>query len=322
MVIHPYEEKMANEWDAFVQSSCSGTILHSRRFLSYHGERFEDQSLIVHDREGQMLAAFPAAVSPADNSVVISHPGISYGGVLGSELCRGNTMVQLIQVICEYYASRGFARLLYKAVPYIYHRIPAQDDLYALFRIGAKRYRCDLTATVDLQHRGRVGSRRKRGYKKAQKAGVQIVSGPEYASPLWSVLSANLEAKHGAKPVHSLDEIALLHNWFPDEIEFVAALCDQQVEAGVVLFHMPTVSHAQYIASSEKGYDVNALDMVFEHCISEAAGRRVRYFDFGISNEDEGQVLNYGLYAFKSEFGAGGVAHEFYEIELVKHDGS
>lgn len=321
MVIQPYEKQMAEEWDSYVRDSYSGTILHTRRFLSYHGERFEDQSLIVRSREGQVLAVFPAAVSPADQSAVMSHPGISYGGVLGGELCRGNAMVQLMRAICEHYASRGFGSLLYKAVPYIYHRIPVQDDLYALFRLGARRYRCDLTATIDLQHRGRIGSRRKRGYKKAQKAGVQIVSGPEYASPLWSVLSANLEAKHGVKPVHSLDEIMLLHSRFPDEIEFVAALCDRQVEAGVVLFHTPMTTHAQYIASSKEGYEVSALDMVFEYCISETVGRGGRYFDFGISNEDAGWVLNDGLYAFKSEFGAGGTVHEFYEIDLVKSHG-
>jgi hypothetical protein len=41
-----------------------------------------------------------------------------------------------------------------------------------------------------------------------------------------------------------------------------------------------------------------------------------RYFDFGVSNEQEGRILNEGLYRFKTSFGAGGVAQEFYEVEL------
>lgn len=314
-MIYPYDDSMAEAWDAFVQEAPSGTILHTRRFLSYHQDRFEDCSLIVCDEKGQLLAVFPAAFMPSDKSVVMSHPGISFGGILGSELCRGETMVLLMAEIGGYYGERGVSRLLYKPVPYFYHRMPVQDDLYALSRMGAIRYRCDLTSTIDLQNRGRIGSRRKRGYKKAQRNGVCIASGAQYAGRLWDVLSENL-VKHGVKPVHSLDEIIVLHERFPEEIRFIVALYNNQVEAGVVLFHSPMVVHAQYIASSAEGYSVNALDMIFEHCIESAANCGARYFDFGNSNEDAGKVLNTGLYVFKSEFGAGGCVHEFYEIDL------
>jgi hypothetical protein len=315
MVIQPYDDSMADEWDAFVEGSAAGTLLHTRRFISYHGERFADRSLVVRDPGQRIFALFPAALMPSDNTAVMSHPGITYGGVLGNELCRGETMVRLLQAICDHYATMGIGRLLYKAVPNFYHRMPVQDDLYALFRMGATRYRCDLSATIDLQHRGRVGSRRKRGYKTALKAGVRVASGAEHAAPLWEVLSANL-VKHDAKPVHTLDEILLLHERFPNVIRFVVALLNERVEAGLVLFQAPMVSHAQYIASSDAGYGVNALDMLFEHSIADAEAQGKRYFDFGISNEEGGRILNEGLYTFKSEFGAGGCVHEFYEIEF------
>jgi lipid II:glycine glycyltransferase (peptidoglycan interpeptide bridge formation enzyme) len=56
------------------------------------------------------------------------------------------------------------------------------------------------------------------------------------------------------------------------------------------------------------------LDLVFTKAIEMAVGRNLRYFNFGICNEDNGNILNDGLYRFKSEFGGAGVAHEFYEI--------
>jgi hypothetical protein len=93
-------------------------------------------------------------------------------------------------------------------------------------------------------------------------------------------------------------------------------MMDGRVEAGVVLFTSTNVWHAQYIASSEKGYAVSALDVVFETAIDDASKACVRYFDFGTSNEEGGFVLNEGLYRFKSEFGGGGVAHEYYELVL------
>ena len=315
-IVQPYAAGIAEEWDDFVSKSAVGTLLHSGRFLSYHGERFTDRSLVVRDGEsGNILALFPAALLPSEPSIVMTHPGVTYGGVIGSEQCRGENMVRILRAICEHYSATGIVRLLYKVVPHFYHRMPAQDDLYALFRLGATRYRCDLSATIDLQHRGRVSSRRKRGYKKALKAGGIVTSGVEYATPFWEVLSANL-VKHDAKLVHTLDEILLLHERFPNEIQFVVAILNERVEAGVVLFQAPMVNHAQYIASSGKGYTVNALDLVFEHAISDAEAQGKRYFDFGISNEDGGRILNEGLYTFKAEFGAGGCVHEFYEIDL------
>ena len=70
----------------------------------------------------------------------------------------------------------------------------------------------------------------------------------------------------------------------------------------------------QYIASSELGNANSALDAVFQKIISSAKDNEVRYFDFGTSNENEGKILNNGLYKFKTEFGGGGAVHEYYEI--------
>ena len=51
-------------------------------------------------------------------------------------------------------------------------------------------------------------------------------------------------------------------------------------------------------------------------CIRSAIGSGRRWFDFGTSNERQGRFLNEGLYEFKSNFGGGGVAHEFYTLNL------
>jgi lipid II:glycine glycyltransferase (peptidoglycan interpeptide bridge formation enzyme) len=76
------------------------------------------------------------------------------------------------------------------------------------------------------------------------------------------------------------------------------------------------VIHAQYIATSIRGQEIAALDAVFEHCIRIAANEGRRWFDFGISNENAMSDLNQGLYQFKSEFGGGGMVHEFFRLNL------
>ena len=39
--------------------------------------------------------------------------------------------------------------------------------------------------------------------------------------------------------------------------------------------------------------------------------------DFGTSNENSGMYLNDGLYKYKTEFGGGGVVHEYFEFCLT-----
>jgi len=320
MRIHPYEEHSAGRWDELAALCPAATFLHTRRFLAYHGDRFEDASVFVEDDGHGLVGVLPAAVDPLDEGRVVSHPGATFGGLLHSGALRGEGMVEALEGVARHYAKRGFTSLRYKAVPYIYQLAPTGDDLYALFRLGATRYRCDLSCAIDLAARAAPSGRRKRGLKKALKAGVEVAEGVCHATALWAVLEENLRVKYGVSPVHTLDEITRLHSLFPETVSFVVALLNGEVVAGTVLFSGPLsgprVVHVQYVASGETGHETAALDAVFEECIARAAALGARYFDFGTSNENEGRRLNASLYQFKSEFGGGGVAYESYELGL------
>jgi hypothetical protein len=316
MRIIPYADAEAARWDEFVSGATSATFLHTRRFLSYHGARFRDLSLMFEDERGALVGVLPAAEDKGDARRVVSHPGITYGGLLHRGELLGEAALEALEAARAHYRALGYAALRYKAVPHVYHRRPAADDLYALFRLGAARYRCDLSCAIDLTDRPAPSQRRRRGAKKAAQRGVRVEEGPHLIPAIWEVIEDNLGRKYDLRPVHSAGEITLLHERFPEEIEFVGGVLEGQTVAGVVLFNTPLVTHAQYTAASRAGYDTAALDSVFEHCISKAAARGARFFDFGNSNEQEGRYLNPGLYRFKTEFGAGGVVHEFYEIPL------
>lgn len=308
-----YRQDLEAEWDAFCSGTLQGTLLHTRRFLSYHGERFQDRSLLAVE-DGRIVGVLPAALNPGDATCVVSHPGATYGGLLHSGHLRGERMVEALSAVLKHYAARGIQKLVYKAVPCTYHKAPAQDDLYALFRFSARRLRCDLSSTIALRARLPVSERRRRSLKKARKANAQVIRGSTHLPAFWQMLALNLERKHGTRPVHTLAELDLLAGRFPTEMELVVATLDGQVEAGTLLFRTATCDHAQYIAASERGNETCALDAVFEDCIGAAGDAGKDWFDFGISTEDAGMTLNEGLYRFKSEFGAGGTLYEFYEL--------
>lgn len=161
-----YEESLRDAWENMVAASMCGTLLHTRKFLSYHGSKFDDQSLLIYDGDDILRAVFPAACDPTDSTIIVSHPGITYGGLLHDGWLRGQRCLDLFMQIRDFYARAGLREILYKAVPCIYHRIPSQEDIYALFRLGAQRYRVDLSATVDLQNRGPIAQRRTRTQKR------------------------------------------------------------------------------------------------------------------------------------------------------------
>jgi hypothetical protein len=321
LTVRRYETRDVEKWDSLVAASWNGTFLHARRFLSYHGERFWDLSLVIEDDRGRIVGVFPAAHDNAREDIAVSHPGLTYGGVVHDGRLRGAVMLEALQAIAWSYREEGLHHLRYKAVPYIYHRVPSSDDLYALFRLGARRYRCDLSATIDLEFRLRPSKLRRRDLRKAQRFDVQVESGPHYLAPFWTVVEQNLATKYETRPVHTLEEITKLNRMFPDQIECVVGLAGGEVVAGIVLFRTLKVVHAQYIASTTAGNTVAALSAVMEHAIAMSKECRVRYFSFGTSNEHEGRMLNEGLHRFKVSFGAGGVVHEYYEVSLDRDGG-
>lgn len=201
-------------------------------------------------------------------------------------------------------------------MPVVYHSAPADDDLYALFRLEARRYRSDLSAAIDLCHRGRVTQRRVRSRKAAEAAGISTDESWDEIADFWKILEANLAQRHDTSPAHSLDEMRLLHELFPAEILLITARAGEILAGGAVLFAAGPALHMQYTATTEQGRAACVTDLVMERAIDLARGRGHRFFDFGVSTPHEGWCLDEGLYQFKVSFGAGGVVHDHYELDL------
>ena len=315
VVVRVFQQADAALWDAFVAASWNGTFLHTRRFLSYHRGRFNDLSLLL-EVGGKLVGVFPAALDPDQEGTVTSHPGITYGGLVHQGACTGETMVETLTALAGWYCAQGLEQLRYKVVPFPYQQTPSQDELYALFRLGARRYRADLAAVVDYAARPKLHQLRRRGLKKATRAGVVIAGGTAYLQSFWELLNAHLQEKFGVAPTHSLAECEELCRLFPEQLECVVALQEGVIVAGVLLFHHARTVHLQYAATSAAGRRVGALDLLLEGCLEASRADGRRHFSFGISNEKEGTLFNSGLHRFKTGFGAGGVVHEFYEVDL------
>jgi hypothetical protein len=132
----------------------------------------------------------------------------------------------------------------------------------------------------------------------------------------WDVLTANLAARYGIKPVHTLEEIELLASRFPGEIKLYGSYSGDILLAGAVVYLSENVCHVQYNAASKRGKEMGAQDLIMDFLIKNYSKSK-QFLDFGISTEKDGQVLNTGLVEYKESFGARAEVQDFYEINLM-----
>lgn len=315
MIIKFYKEEEFDKWDKFVDESLNGTFLHKRKFISYHKNRFIDKSIMIFNDSEKIIAIFPAAVDPSNSTIIISHPGITYGGIITNKI-YGEEVVDLMKGICKFYKKQGFEEIIYKAVPYIYHKKYSQDDLYALFRLNSERIRVDLSATVKIKDKIKLRKATKWMLNKGKKSNLTVLEGKEYVDEFWNILTQNLLEKYEQKPVHSIEEIKLLIDKFNEEINCFVCKKDNEVLAGMILFNMENLYHAQYISNSDTAKECGALEYLINFVMEKGISEGKEYFDFGTNNEQQGRYLNQSLYQFKKGFDSGGVVYETYKLNL------
>jgi len=305
-----YSNEKRNEWNKFLYESKNGLFLFDRDYMEYHSDRFADFSLMIYKGD-ELIALLPANIKENEFT---SHAGLTFGGFITNSRMTVPKMLMIFNDTINYLKNFSIDKIVYKCIPYIYHLIPAEEDRYALFKNEARLFRRDVTSTIYLQEKLSFQKLRRRCIKKAVSANLKVTKVNDFKS-YWHILETNLAKMHNAKPVHSLEEIKYLHGKFPDNIKLFASYQDDTMLAGVVVYENINVAHAQYIASNEKGREIGALDIIFSYLISEYYQNK-KYFDFGISTENNGNYLNNGLISFKEGFGARAVVHDFYEVNI------
>jgi hypothetical protein len=310
ITIKRYNPNEATAWDSFVDASKNGTFMLKRGYMDYHADRFMDHSLLFY-RDEELVALLPAS---RHGDELRSHGGLTYGGLIMSKKIMAQQVLDIFDALKSYLKENGFESLLYKRIPNIYYRYPSDEDLYALFRYGANLVRRDISSTIYLPSKINFSERRRRGCKLATKNNIEVRQSFDFERYI-ELLTDVLKKYHNAIPVHTALELQLLANNFPENIKLYAAYSGDRMLAGVVLYVTETVAHAQYIANSDEGRCIGALDCIFDFLINNQFSM-IEYFDFGISTENAGLYLNEGLITQKQEFGGRAIAYDFYELKV------
>ena len=123
MRVRFYEQADRALWDDFVRKAKNRHFFFLRDYMEYHEERFEDASVLVYDEKDRLLALLPLS---RHEETAISHGGLTFGGFLAGERMSTEAMVDLFGEVCSFLGEHGIRTLLYKCMPLIYHRYPAE----------------------------------------------------------------------------------------------------------------------------------------------------------------------------------------------------
>ena len=308
--IKRYSVEQKNAWDVFVENSINGTFLFKRDYMEYHSERFQDNSLMIY-RKGMLYALLPA--NRAGN-VLYSHQGLTYGGFILSSKATVLEILDVFEHVNNFLKSEGVREVIYKAMPHIYQLMPAQEDLYALFRCGAELIGRNISSTIYQRNKIKFVESRKSGIRKAINNSLIVKESLDFEA-FWKILDDNLINKYGIKPVHSIQEIEYLHNKFPENIKLYLVSKEGIPLGGTVVYITKQVLHTQYISSNLAGKKFGALDLLFDKLINEIYCK-IPIFDFGQSTEQYGNILNDALIFQKEGFGGRGIMYDIYKYNV------
>jgi hypothetical protein len=312
--VKKYSPNNKQVWNDFVATSKNATFLFHREFMDYHQDRFDDYSLMVY-KEEELYALLPAHKT---GNKVYAHNGLTYGSFMLQDSATLLNSFEAFKTLLQFLFENEVEALEIKMIPTFYNRMPSDELEYFLYQAKAKMIKKDVLMVIDYDHQLRFEKNRREGINRALRNGLEVKLDQNYKAFWNDVLIPNLKKKHGVQPVHSLEEITLLASRFPKNIHQVSVYHQGKMVAGTTIFLTHTTVHPQYVSGNTDKNGLGSLDLAYDFAINHFKEGR-RYFDFNISSEENGKVLNKGLLFWKETCGARAFTADNYLIETASY---
>lgn len=296
--IRLYQNEDFALWNDFISKAKNATFLFHRNFMEYHKDRFDDYSLMVFDNK-KLVAVLPAN---RVGDTVYSHQGLSYGTLVTNEDVRIKEYITIFKELMVFLNEQTILTLECKLLPKLYNTTIADEMDYLSFLMQANCFRTDVYLAIDMNQEYHPNRNRKRALKIASELNIEIRQDQNYKGFWNEILTPNLKERFQVTPVHTLDEIQKLADFFPNQIQLFNAYQEGDLKAGVVMFLTDNVAHFQYSSGGNDRNETAALDVLFDFIIQKFSSKR--YVSFGSSSENNGLQLNEGLAYWKESFGA------------------
>lgn len=310
--IRQFDKSDKDRWDLFVESSNEKNFLYTRAFLDYHGERFNDNSLVIMDKNGVLIGILPAAIV---EKKFISHPGLPYAGLLVHEKISQTSWLTMIDAVNNFVTKTTKCEaFIYKLKPKIFRNSMFEEESIACSKQLLLDRSTGINSYIDYKLGYKFSKGRRHSVKKGKNADLKYQN-IKLTSEFWALQSHVLETNHGVQPTHSLEDMLLIEERFPENIDISIVTKNDQTVAGCVLFLFDNVAHTQYMFNTEIGRNISALDYLMSCNIEIYSGQK-SFFSFGVSTINNGEDINYGLMRQKEAFGAGSGLNEIFTWKI------
>ncbi len=314
-IIKRYETKNYSDWNAFVSKAKNATFLFNRDFMEYHNDRFEDYSLMIYN-EDILVSVLPA--NRVGDSI-FSHQGLTYGGLVFQNNLKLGNSIAIFREILLFLSENQIEKLNLKLIPSIYCSSFSEEIEYSLFLSKAQLIRRDCLSVLDLTKPVSISKTRNESIRRGIKNNLVIKEELNFELFWNEILIPNLDNKHSAKPVHSIEEITKLQKIFPNNIRHFNVYEGKNIVAGTTIFISENVAHPQYISGNNQKNELGSLDYLYDYLI-KVVFKDINFFDFGPSHEENGLKINEGILFWKESFGAKTTVQDSYEIETKNHN--
>lgn len=306
-----YNNTREEEWDYFIdKSSLNSTFLHSRRFLNHNPLNNSDDFSFMFFKKGKIAACIPAIlIETKGRKVWNSHFRLTYGGLIVSKGVGIEDVMEITRLIENEMITNRIDEAIVRNTFRVFNRKFCDEFDYSLWKTGfmLKSREIELgISLIDMKYSDIVDqyeNGNKYNIKKALKT-VEIKFSDDFLS-FWNLLEMNLLKRHNQRPVHDFETITRLKNLLKDgEVKLVAAFEKDIMIGGIILFNfMDLYLHAQYIASSFDHQHIRPVNALINYVIKWACENNYHYFNLGTPNEENGNIVNFGLSYFKEGFG-------------------
>jgi len=186
---------------------------------------------------------------------------------------------------------------------------------YFLFREKAVLYRKDLNLAIDFSTEFKISKSKMKHFRRVSELDIEMRKESSFTAFWDKVLIPRLQEKHNTNPVHTKEEIQFLAEKFPESIVQYNAYFENEIVAGITLFHFGDIVKSQYGATTSQGEKLRALDFLFINLINEFKDK-VSFFDMGTVTEENAQGYNPGLLKQKEELGCSVYNQDFYSLSI------
>lgn len=271
--------------------------------------------MIIKDKKGHIAAVCPACIVTENGErKLISHMGSTFGGlVIAPKHYYAHKVIEMIQQMESYLKQEGggIAYIELRITPDLFSQESSALLEYCLFYCGYQcfdelstyidfdRYKQNILSNFDQGKRTNINNCVKRGLI------CRELENENEIKIFYHVLCQNL-LKYNARPVHSLEELLdLKRNRIPEEMQFLGIFNEETMIAGAMLFwfRRAHVVHTQYLCADQHWNHLSPMSYMYFSAIKETRDRGEKKISFGISTEDKGRILNYGLTRSKEAYG-------------------